>query len=102
MKKPLSQSNAARLLDLLCDDDTFREEFSNDPGVALAKYSLQQAATVGACSLTGQLASKQEFASLRSELAQAVSQRAMFTVPHFFEAGHVASSIRSDASERAA
>ena len=85
-KRPLTATSAVQLLDLLCADDTFRTHFAADPTAALAEYGLQNMTVPGACALPGELASKEEFLAIRLQLQQAVSQRAIFSLPHYFEA----------------
>ena len=85
-KLPLSQANAVRLLDLLCEDDEFRSHFERDPTGALSAQALQSPSGYRCAPLTA-LASKSEFQAARMALQNHVTQTGMFTVPHYFEAG---------------
>lgn len=47
MEKKLSAGLADRLLDLLSEDDAFRDRFGRDPRAALAELGLKEAADPG-------------------------------------------------------
>ncbi|CAM4411737.1 putative modified peptide [Stenotrophomonas sp. Br8] len=84
-KPPLSTDNAVRLLDLLCDDDAFRNEFSVDPSAALVRHGLQPMAGGSPCAIHGVLASKEEFSAVRSQLVASLICGGPFNVPFMFE-----------------
>ncbi|WP_312737999.1 NHLP-related RiPP peptide [Stenotrophomonas sp.] len=101
-KRPLTALHAGRLLDLLCGDDAFRASFAADPTAALAEYGLQSMTVPGACALPGELASKEEFATVRDQLQTSVTRNALFMNPHFFQAGSVQDQIQASAISNAA
>ena len=90
-KRPLSADNALRLLDLLCTDDAFRAEFAADPTTTLVRHALQPMAAGGACAIHGVLASKEEFALVRTQLQASLARSGPFTVPFMFESGQLQS-----------
>lgn len=85
-KQPLSRDNAVKLLDLLCENDGFRDRFKSDPSAALAADGLQPL-TGARCAPLTSLASKEAFQAARSTLQQHLTQAAMFSLPHYFETG---------------
>lgn len=88
-EQPLSEVSATRLLDLLCCDDEFRDEFAKDPCEALVRHGLQPLAVAGTCVIETSLATKQEFQKSRALLASVLTRKAVFHPPHFFQAGDV-------------
>lgn len=95
-KQPLDPKVADTLLNLLSHDDDFRREFKNDPGAALATLGHDMPATDGmACAAVQSIAPKQEFAAARDQLKAELISAGVFTNPHCFEAGKVASSLSS-------
>lgn len=101
-KLPLTEANAERLLDLLCADDAFRTEFATDPCTAMAAHALLPLTVARDCFLTGELASKEEFLALREQIQAAISSRAVFRVPHYFENGQIENCLAEYATARAA
>jgi len=93
-KKPLSDEDALRLLDLLCSDDAFRTLFSSDPATALAQISTEAGAASVECVSAGPLASKAEFEQARTQLLQHLAAQASFNNPHCFVAEQIDACIR--------
>lgn len=96
LKTPLTPENSARLLDLLCEDDQFRRNFQSDPSTALSASGLQPVSSVR-CAPLNSLASKEAFQTVRTALQQQLTRSAMFSLPHYFEAGSVHTSVPIDA-----
>lgn len=102
LKAPLTPANVTRLLDLLCEDDTFRAEFASDPTAALEHHDLQEASHNASCGSPRCLARKEEFQNARQLLKQRLTETAVFRVPHFFEAGSAQLQPRSAETRSAA
>ncbi|HET6434768.1 MAG TPA: NHLP-related RiPP peptide [Xanthomonadaceae bacterium] len=90
---PLDPKLADRLLDLLSSDNAFRRQFKKDPQAALASLGYR-ATTTKACASVKAIAPKQEIAASRDALRTQMLAAGIFSVPHCFEAGKVASSLR--------
>jgi putative modified peptide len=88
---PLDPKLADRLLDLLSSDNAFRRQFKKDPQAALASLG---ATPTKACASVKAIAPKQEIAASRDALRTQMLAAGIFSVPHCFEAGKVASSLR--------
>ncbi|WP_445514306.1 NHLP-related RiPP peptide [Stenotrophomonas sp. 3(2025)] len=101
-KPPLSAENAVRLLDLLCDDDAFRNEFSVDPTAALVRHALQPLAGGSPCAIHGVLASKEEFSAVRSQLVASLVCSGPFKVPFMFESEQLGLVLAPDAMKQVA
>lgn len=86
LKVPLTATNTARLLDMLCEDDAFRSQFAIDPSGALAEHGLHEI-TGARCAPLATLATKEEFQAARITLQSLIARTGSFTVPHYFEAG---------------
>lgn len=82
---PLSQEMAAHLLDLLSEDDTFRELFVLDPEQALIQAGLTpseaaQALCGNSCMRVSALASKEAIQAAREQLLQSMTSEAAHTI----------------------
>ena len=101
---PLDAKVADKLLDLLSSDNEFRRLFKKDPTMALegighrapplAPPAPPSVAAPGMCQPVKRIAPKQEFAAARDQLKAHLVSAAIFTNPHCFEAGQVASRSR--------
>lgn len=86
---PLSQEMAAHLLDLLSEDDAFRELFTRDPEQALIRAGLSPAEAAQAlcgdsCMRVTTLASKEAIRAAREQLLQNMTSEAAHTVVFCF------------------
>ncbi|MDX1554990.1 MAG: NHLP-related RiPP peptide [Xanthomonadales bacterium] len=91
---PLEPATADRLLDLLSNDDSFRELFARDRQAALAKVGYPEATDASVqCTSVRQLASKEEFAAAREELKSYLTSTSALTVIFCFESGEVSSKL---------
>lgn len=98
---PLDPKVADKLLDLLSTDNEFRRLFKKDPTVALEQIG-HRVPSFGPppvvppvmCQSVQRIAPKQEFAAARDQLKAHLISAAIFTNPHCFEAGQVASRSR--------
>lgn len=86
-KSPLSADDAVKLLDLLCTDDVFRQEFSSNPATAMQRISPEAAYSCRACSFIGTLASKSDFERVRNSLLDQLETVPAFRNPHSFALG---------------
>lgn len=86
-KKPLSATDAAKLLDLLTTDAAFRAAFQADPPRALLQVSAEAAAAAQDCEMPGELASIEALSAARAQLTQHFTENATFSVPHCFISG---------------
>lgn len=100
---PLDPKVADKLLDLLSTDNEFRRLFKKDPTMALAKIGHGAPVTPPGpppvvppvmCQPVKRIAPKQEFVAARDQLKAHLASAAVFTNPHCFEAGKVASTSR--------
>lgn len=96
---------ADRLLELLSNDDDFRQRFQNDPAAALQEIGHAPAATAmkGSrpiegqpyyCMTSNKLASKEEIRRCKDALRDHLTQRANHQVIYYFEAGEMESTLR--------
>jgi len=102
-KTPLDPLVADRLLDLLSTDDEFRRLFAEDPLAALleAGYDLPEPKGGDAvqflpwlsCTMTGELASKQEIAESRELIREFVTGASALTVIFAFESGKISTTL---------
>lgn len=90
---PLDPKLADRLLDLLSSDNAFRRQFKKDPQAALVSIGLS-ADIERSCSSISTMARKEEIARSRDQLRAHLISVGAFTIPHCFEAGKVASTLR--------
>lgn len=90
----LSPEQALQLLDLLSSDDDFRSTFHASPATALERISADVAAACKSCETQGPLASKEEFEKERERLAERLSAKAVFRVPHCFVSGEIDAQLR--------
>ncbi len=86
---PLSQEMATHLLDLLSEDDAFRELFTLDPEEALIQAGLSQEQAAQAlhgesCMRVTTLASKEAIRAAREQLMQCMTSEAAHTVVFCF------------------
>ncbi len=91
------------LLEKLSTDDAFRERFQENPGNALASLGVAEAQALidhapkpgdlFYCMTTHSLASKEEIAFAREQLAKHLSQRGNHNVIFCFEADRIASAL---------
>lgn len=95
-KAPLPAELVERLLDLLSSDDAFRERFAAEPSQALASIGAGKDVTEPCCDPLSTLASKEEFAMLRDQIAQQLQIKTPFLVPFFFEAGRIGAELARD------
>lgn len=94
---PLPADTIQRLIELLINDDSFREAFSANPSLALATLGVDQETTKACCSPIPNLASKEEFLAIREKLTQHLQVNAAFRVVFCFEAGNATSQPDGDA-----
>ena len=97
---PLDPKIADKLLDKLGNDDHFRELFVQDPATALGRVGLASTQTEAAlagmsCMQVENIAPKEEIQASRDELRSYLTSTDTHTVVHCFEAGSVASSLRT-------
>ncbi|RDZ26780.1 NHLP-related RiPP peptide [Lysobacter silvisoli] len=97
---PLDPKVADKLLHKLGNDDHFRDLFVQDPAAALGGLGLAPAQTKAAlsdtsCMMVTNIAPKEEIQASLSELRTYLTSTDTHTVVHCFEAGSVASSLRS-------
>ena len=96
-RSALSPDLIKQLLDLLSTDDAFRARFAAAPSEALASIGAGEDVTEPCCDPLDVLASKEEFAALRQQLAQKLEHKTPFLVPFCFEAGRAASELSREA-----
>lgn len=101
--QPLDPKVADKLLDLLSTDTEFRRLFKKDPTAALGKIGHRPPPSVPTprppgvppvCRSVKRIAPKEEFAAARDQLKANLISAGIFTNPHCFEAGEVASRSR--------
>lgn len=90
---PLDPKLADRLLDLLSNDNAFRRQFKSDPKAALVSIGLS-ADVQRSCASIQAIAPKQEIAAARDQLRDYLLSAGIFSTPHCFESGKVASTLR--------
>ncbi len=94
---PLDPKVAGKLLDKLSTDNEFRRLFKKDPAAALEKVGYAGPALGGAslaCMSVSRIAPKEEIAAASAELASHLTSLGALTIPHCFEAGKIASTLR--------
>ncbi|MEB2233307.1 NHLP-related RiPP peptide [Xanthomonas campestris] len=99
---PLDAATADKLLELLANDDTFRDCFQCNPAQALAQIGAQGASANDSapvagepyfCMTTQQLASKEDIAQARAELQSYLTERTNHTVIFAFESESIRSTL---------
>ncbi|QBG86673.1 NHLP-related RiPP peptide [Xanthomonas oryzae] len=99
---PFDASTAARLLELLSNDDDFRDCFQCNPAQALAQIgvagtsadkSVPGAGEPYYCMTTNQLASKEDIALARAELQSYLTEKTNHTVIFAFESESIRSTL---------
>ncbi|MCC8914806.1 NHLP-related RiPP peptide [Xanthomonas campestris pv. coriandri] len=99
---PFDASIADRLLELLSNDDEFRDCFQDNPAQALAQLGVAGAnANDGVpsagepyyCMTTSQLASKEDIALARAELQSYLTEKTNHTVIFAFESESIRSTL---------
>lgn len=95
---PLSIDSAIALVKALATDDDFRDEFVGNPAQALRRIGVpeedaRRALHDGACTSVSKLASKDEFSAAAEQLVKHLMSKAVYQVPHCFEAGSVKDSF---------
>lgn len=101
---PLEPKVADKLLDLLSSDNAFRRLFKKDPTMALEQIGHRGPPITPPgrppvpppvrCQPVNRIAPKKEIAAVRDQLKAHIVSAAIFTNPHCFEAGQVASRSR--------
>lgn len=94
---PLDPKVAGKLLDKLSTDNEFRRLFKKDPAAALVKVGYAGASLADSpmtCMSVSRIAPKQEIAAAREELVSHLTSLAALTIPHCFEAGKIASTLK--------
>ncbi|MDX1555849.1 MAG: NHLP-related RiPP peptide [Xanthomonadales bacterium] len=92
---PLEPQVADRLLDLLSSDNSFRRLFKRDPHAALKEvgHELSPETTL-TCMSVNRIATKQEIDAAREQIKSQITAQGMYNVPHCFEAGMIASTLK--------
>ncbi|PPV05582.1 hypothetical protein XBLMG947_3256 [Xanthomonas bromi] len=99
---PFDASTADRLLELLSNDDSFRDRFQCNPAQALAQIGVAGASadkgvpSAGEpyyCMTTGQLAPKEDIALARAELQSYLTETTNHTVIFAFESESIRSTL---------
>lgn len=95
--RPLDVAQATKLLDLLIDDEAFREQFTHDWRGALASigYPDSDMETIQ-CAKVTTLAPREELIKVREALREQLTSSAMMamTVVFCFEAGQTAGQLK--------
>lgn len=93
---PLDPKVARKLLDKLSTDNEFRRLFKKDPLAALKKvgYAGPLEDSSLACLSVTRIAPKNEIAAASEALASHLASAGALTIPHCFEAGKIASTLK--------
>ncbi|AZR36814.1 NHLP-related RiPP peptide [Xanthomonas vasicola] len=100
--RPFDASTADRLLELLSNNDDFRDCFQSNPAQALAQIgiagtsadkSVPSAGEHYYCMTTNQLASKQDIALARAELQSYLTEKTNHTVIFAFDSESIRSTL---------
>lgn len=94
---PLDPKVVDRLLERLGTDNEFRRLFKKDSAAALAKAGYAGPAldnTSLACMSVTRIAPKQEILAARDTLGAHLTSLGAHTIPHCFEAGRIASTLK--------
>jgi len=87
-KRPLSLSDAVKLLDLLIHDDAFRASFQDHPATALLQVSEDASRSAFNCGMPAELASVAQLIASRDALITHLTEVSVFSPPHcFLDAG---------------
>lgn len=93
-KTPLQPKIAAKLLELLSSDTSFRRKFKADPTSALEQIGHHRGENDAICGPVKKIAPKAEISAAREALLTHLVSVGGFVNPHCFEAGTVKTALR--------